>query len=554
MKLYDKAGSPKLDLDPNKEINRGGEGAIYVHPNNPAEVIKVYHTTSSLSEKCLSELMQLPDNFIKPKELFYDRTKKIKGLSMKYLDTHRLTLLSNIFNKATAQREGYTDDVKKRIYEGIVHSILAAHKQGIIVGDLNPYNIFVSPKGEVYFIDVDSFQTSSREHSGTLLPEVRDWLYNNIDEKSDYYALSVLIFQMLTHLHPYKGVHSKYRTLEERAVKQVSVLSGDKDLVIPSFYEPITDFRQDYWGIFQEGDRQIPRIGGSLVAIAKPKITPTVQSFSEGEMTVRILDVGVDDFNCSANYFYVRKRIVDYGIYACKSHGITSPLVKTAEPTNAVFLGDKNIVSVAGGKLHNVFQGGVITSFVIPHKSFMHYNAGKVVYFDESNDSYSLLNIDAILNNTSVYYNKGTIFTKSVDVQSGIIQSISGMKWILDITSGQLRTLRTLLNLNDVFLCPSGMYGVVEAKTTTGIEVTLFKVEGMRITLGPKLNGMCTIAEKAGYLFIPTNDGIDVHRTLDLVKVATLACKYVNEQSVLRSCNAGLLCLTGDTLYLLNKT
>ena len=133
MKLYDANSKPVLDIDTSKEINRGGEGAIYEHPTNPNVVVKVYHQNGNLTEQVLRELIKLPDNFIKPLELFYDKQMRVKGLSMKYLDTHKLVLLANIFNKAAASKGGFTDFIKTRIWENIVLSVLEAHKVEVVL-------------------------------------------------------------------------------------------------------------------------------------------------------------------------------------------------------------------------------------------------------------------------------------------------------------------------------------------------------------------------------------------------------------------------------------
>lgn len=555
MKLYDKQGKEVLSIDPSKEINRGGEGAIFVHPTDSSKVVKVYHTNGTLSEVALSELMQLPNNFIKPLELFYDKTKKIKGLSMQYLDTHKLDLLAHIVNKQSALKKGYIDNVKEHVYANMVNCIMHAHKAGIVIGDLNPYNIFVSPKGDIYFIDVDSYQTKSKPHSGVLLPEIRDWLQQNIDIKSDYFAMSVLVFQVFTHVHPYKGVHAKIKTLEERMIKQVSVLSGDKDLILPSFYEPFPkgNLSDQFVDIFQRAKRFLPMLSGNIqkhVSVLTPQ-APIVKSIVEGALAIKVIDISVEDFNCSSNFFYTRKGIV-YTIYECKTHGVTGRLSDIQ--ADDVFLGDKNILYSEYSKLHELYSQKVMTNFVVPINSFTHFNGGNVVYFDEDTDTYSILKVDEIFNGNSVNYHKGVIFTKSVQVQTGIVQSILGLRWILNISNGLLQTLRTNMNVHDVYMTPSGQFGSVAIKGTTGVDYHLLQLDGMKVQIGPLLNSMPIFAEKGDYLYLPGAGSLEVYRQLDLVKIASIACRFVNEQSVIRSCSAGLLCLTGDTLYLLTKT
>jgi len=558
MTLYDEYGKPSLTIDPSKEINRGGEGTIYEHPAMTGQVIKVYHQRGNLDQKVLKELMQLPDNFIKPLELFFDKQGFLKGLSMKYLDTHRLYLLANIFSKPAATKAGFTEKVKQDIYASLVSCLVSAHKLGIVIGDLNPYNVFVSNKAEVYFIDVDSFQTRSRPHSGVMLPEIRDWMYSHICDKSDYYALSVMVFQLFTHLHPYKGVHRKVQKLEDRVIQRISVLSGDPELIIPSFYEPFMDamVRDEFFRIFQNAERFLPNVARGMVYPTTPvaKVATFVQAIKEGELTIRTVDIDVEDFNCSDRFFYTRKDTEQFTIYRSTGPGAWNRYHVYTQAEGCI-LGNTNVVVTKYSTLYLLSTGGAdieVKNFRVPPNSFMHINGKSAIYFDERNDAYYLLNVDQTLD-SHIEVHKDTIYTKSITCQTGLVQSVMGNKWILDISAGVLRTLRTTVNVTDVFIVPSGEYGVVEVKSNSQVEHHLFAVKGMRVLLGPKLNGMSIIAEKGDHLYIPTNGAIDVYRKSDLAEVATIACKYVNEQSVLRCCNSGILCLTAGTLYLINK-
>lgn len=560
LKLFDAFGKPAIDIDLNKEINRGGEGALFEYPARKEEVVKVYHDRGTLSTKVLSELMRLPDNFIKPLELFYDKQGFLKALSMKYLDTHRLHLLASIFNGPAATKAGFTEPIKQAIYASIVHSLVEAHKVGVVIGDLNPYNIFVSNKAEVYFIDVDSFQTKSRPHSGVMLPDIRDWVYSHISEKSDYYAISVMVFQLFTHLHPFKGVHKKIQKLEDRVFSKISVLSGDPDLIIPSFYEPFMDgvVKDEFVRIFQKDERFIPNVARGQVytqsRIPVHKVSALVQAIAEGELTIRVIDIGVEDFDCSDNFFYIRKNTAIFTIYSTRTPG-TYEKYCVSEQSQDCILGNTNVVITRHSRLYYCTPQGEteVKNFITPLNSFGHTNGSKVIYFDGRDDSYYLLDVDQILSG-HIYQHKDVIYTKSITVQTGIVQSVLGNKWILDISLGNLRTLRTNVAVMDVYITPSGGYGVLEAKVGSQVEHHLFAVKGMKVELGSKLNSMSIIAEKGDHLYIPANGAMEVYRKADLAKVASIACKYVNEQTVLRCCNAGILALTGDTLYLLNKS
>lgn len=555
MILYNNQKQKLLTLDTSKEINRGGEGAIYEHPSDKSLVIKVYHTTGSLSAIILQELMKLPDNFIKPLELYYDTKGALKGLSMKYLDTNKLILLSHVFNKGTAAKLGYTPPIKNKIYVNLCNGLVQAHRAGIVIGDFNPYNIFVNTSGEVFFIDVDSFQTHSKPHSGVMLPEIRDWLTHNIDQKTDYYALSVLVFQLFTHVHPYKGIHPKYKSLEERVVRHVSLLSGDKDLIIPAFYQPLDKLSNlEFHAIFQEDKRAIPQLSAwSGPVIAPQVILNTAVVYKEGDLTVKVLDTNVEEIDSIGVRFYTRKRR-KYVIYYQLSPGIANE--KTPPITgDDVILGKTNTVIAENNTLtyYSPILVTKITNFNPAVNSFAHKHNGKMIFFEPDTDTYSLLDTDKILNGKSIGFQKGTIFVKSIGVTNGIVQTIPSMKAILDISQGVLKTVRTNLNVTDIHLTPSGAFGCVSIKDNKGVKSHLCKIDGMKLELGPEVDGMCSIAEAGDYLYVPADKALHVHRKFDMGRIAVLPCKYIDEQSVLKHCNAGILCLTGDILYLMKK-
>jgi hypothetical protein len=55
-----------------------------------------------------------------------------------------------------------------------------------------------------------------------------------VNIKTDFFALSVITFNATTYVHPFKGVHAKIKSLRERMLYKLSVLSNDKDLIIES--------------------------------------------------------------------------------------------------------------------------------------------------------------------------------------------------------------------------------------------------------------------------------------------------------------------------------
>ena len=48
--------------------------------------------------------------------------------------------------------------------KNLTKELQALHSLGIVIGDLNQYNLFFSKKAEILFVDVDSYQTKDNNH------------------------------------------------------------------------------------------------------------------------------------------------------------------------------------------------------------------------------------------------------------------------------------------------------------------------------------------------------------------------------------------------------
>ena len=104
------------------------------------------------------------------------------------------------------------------IFINILHGVDAIHKQHIVHRDLKPANIYITQNGDVKIldfglsklIDFTSITSTGAEIGSPLYmsPEqVKDG--KNIDYRSDYYALGVILFELLTKNNPYGKVQSR---------------------------------------------------------------------------------------------------------------------------------------------------------------------------------------------------------------------------------------------------------------------------------------------------------------------------------------------------------
>ncbi|NJO91045.1 MAG: hypothetical protein HC831_20335 [Chloroflexia bacterium] len=203
---------------------------------------KIYHNGVVPISKLRFDQLQKLDNetFVKPLDLLFSYSE-IVGFTMEYAGSDYFPF-SALFNRSFCQRNAISDKFKTTIANKLIEAVKQAHFNGFVIGDLNQYNVLVNKSGDIKLIDVDSYETPGHKHTGILLDEIRDYYYKGIvSMNSDYFALSVLLFYLLTYTHPFKGVHEKYKSLAERMILQLPVFVNDSLLKVPKCFEPIQD-------------------------------------------------------------------------------------------------------------------------------------------------------------------------------------------------------------------------------------------------------------------------------------------------------------------------
>lgn len=94
----------------------------------------------------------------------------------------------------------------------IIRGVAAAHRVGLIHRDIKPENVLVSSDGDIKVVDFGLARAASN-HTGTGMALMGTVAYMSpelvtgqlADERSDVYALGILIFEMLTGQRPYTG-------------------------------------------------------------------------------------------------------------------------------------------------------------------------------------------------------------------------------------------------------------------------------------------------------------------------------------------------------------
>lgn len=148
----------------------------------------------------------------------------------------------------------------------IADAVQYAHQQGVIHRDLKPGNIFVTPDGQPKILDfgvaraTDSdvqsttVQTDIGQLIGTLpymSPEQAGGDPNQVDTRSDVYALGVIVYELLTGRLPYllekRMIHEAIRIIKEEEPTRLSSLNrtlrGDVDTIVGKALEKAKDRR-----------------------------------------------------------------------------------------------------------------------------------------------------------------------------------------------------------------------------------------------------------------------------------------------------------------------
>ncbi len=249
----------RIRLTRNHFVAQGGEASVYAHKGM---AYKVYHDETKVvdSEK-IAELNRIASpRVIQPEVSIFSQ----EGLRLGYRMRHvpNAYACCQLFPKAFRQRHGITQSGIERLVLQMREGIKSVHEAGVLLVDGNEMNFLVSSDfKELYFVDVDSYQTPSFPATALMQsiadPLVRD---RGFSQESDWFAFAVVAFQMCIGIHPYKGKHPRCKGLSARMSAGISVF--DSEVRLPGAIGVISDIPANYlqWfrEVFVEGKRLPP--------------------------------------------------------------------------------------------------------------------------------------------------------------------------------------------------------------------------------------------------------------------------------------------------------
>jgi len=243
---------------------QGGEAAIYV---TGSTAYKIYNDPQrAIPQAKILELSVLGQpNIIRPMDVVIDRQNNPVGYSMRYVG--RSYSLCQLFPRAFRLRNNVTPETTLRLVRKLHEGVKHIHTKGILLVDLNELNFLVSEDfTEIYFIDVDSYQTPSFPAT-VLMESVRDRHAHTFTVNSDWFSFAVVSFQMFVGIHPFKGTYrssqnlpDKESRLDARMRANLSVLHAG--VSVPASCLPFSIIPPNYldWyrAVFEEGKRLPP--------------------------------------------------------------------------------------------------------------------------------------------------------------------------------------------------------------------------------------------------------------------------------------------------------
>ncbi|UVK97913.1 protein kinase domain-containing protein [Pseudomonas sp. B21-048] len=192
----------------NKSISSGGEGTIYAVAGN-AEVCKIYHPEKLTERRRKKVELMVTRRVVEPgicwpNELVFNTQKEFVGYVMPRAEGK--TLQATVFVKPLLARTfpRWTRRDLVNVAVAFLKQVQYLHSLNIIVGDINPNNLLVTPDStKVWMVDTDSFQIDHFPcEVGTVpftAPEIQGEKYGNYLRTKDHelFAIATMLFMIM---------------------------------------------------------------------------------------------------------------------------------------------------------------------------------------------------------------------------------------------------------------------------------------------------------------------------------------------------------------------
>jgi len=220
-------------------IKSGGAGSVYLLPQRPQSVAKLYHDhlhPDAYSRKVEAMLALSPDLPVReehgeryvqiawPTELVHDDRGRFLGFLMPLLDIAATSELETVLQERQAAAQGLPTGLgaKMTLAANLASVIAALHRRRHYVVDLKPVNLrFYRESLYIALLDCDGFSIQGRGERfrasqftpDYLAPEFqRRGVASEGERTQDLFALAVVVFRLLNFgIHPFTGKPASQR-------------------------------------------------------------------------------------------------------------------------------------------------------------------------------------------------------------------------------------------------------------------------------------------------------------------------------------------------------
>jgi len=378
-----------------------------------------------------------------------------------------------------------------------------------------------------------------------------------INKESDYYALAVIVFNFLTNLHPYKGVHKKHGSIPERAINKIPVFDNDPQLIIPKCYHPLKDklLMDQFTRIFKKGERfaiSTDATGNVIHVINLDKVIE-----KEGKLSINkiLVNTEIRYVNASNTIACVatNEDIIVYDLQSKSYHREIGRLKRTTKdlaplPTN------KNFFTYENGKLFKydlkTFERVEMDDLGIKNP-IMAKQYGNIFVVLEDNKMYTIY-LDSCIG-THIKFDTKPVFGGSFQKYRGMFQHFGENTYLRYNYKDTLNTVVYNKVLKDVY--QNGDIGIAQTVENNKIKFDMFRIRGLKVEkfLYP-LSSIRHFGYNPGnFIIMPEDDQLVLLRSDNLQPIAKFKCSVVSEDSEVFYTQAGILINNGKNLYLVNK-
>lgn len=385
MKIINKTNKQQISLTDKYFKASGGQGTVYIKDNM---VYKIYHNNvPCIEEFKIKELNKINnDQVILPIDILLSLDGNNIGYTMKLVEDGYE--ICQLFNKAFKERHSLNNNQLTELVIQLKQIVYDVHKAKCLIVDLNEFNFIVNKNfNKIYSIDTDSFQTPNYKATA-LMESVRDRHNKTFHEDTDWFAYAIVTFQLYMGIHPYKGIHSKYRNINDRMINNISVFNKEVRLpsICPSFDTIPKQLKDWYIELFDKGVRSAPPDNFDEITI------PIVRRAIENLISVKFKIVNVktlDDDILHHLYFN------NQDLFITKNFIINGNSKIVNKFTNGWIIPKKSI----DNQLYNItIKNNVLRIFDIFKNDYVKRNGNEITYEAERGMVYNNL-FYYILNN-----------------------------------------------------------------------------------------------------------------------------------------------------------